>query len=119
MIEERIKRFIDHYKDDAVETQYKAGIVNKYLNGFMIAYEQFGAKETFSVGQPVYDEDGNIMGYLGIGLFANLNYSTEGQQRIPCEHWTVCLPTKYCVEGKRVYTYWQKGNNNERVDSPR
>ena len=50
MGKEDIKRFIDHYKDDAVETQYNAGIVIKYLNSFMIGYEQLGAQETFSVG---------------------------------------------------------------------
>lgn len=113
MSEEKIKRFIDHYKDDAVETQYNAGIVINYLNAFVIGYEQLGAQETFSVGQPVFDEDGNLMGYLGIGLYENLDYSTEGRVRIPCEHWIICLPTKYCVSGKRVYTYWQKGKKNE------
>lgn len=33
--------------------------------------------------------------------------STEGKIRIPVEHWIICLPTKHCVEGKTVYTYWQ------------
>jgi hypothetical protein len=108
-----LNRFIDHYTDENVATQYSAGRVNKYGNGYMVAYEMEGAKETFSIGQPVYDKDKNLMGYLGIGLYANLDYSTEGQIRIPVEHWTVCLPTKHCVDGKAVYTYWQTQERSE------
>ena len=102
-----MNRFIDHYKDKNVATKYHAGTVVKYGNYFMIAYETKGANETFSIGQPVYDKDNNIMGYLGIGLYAHLDYCTEGNIRIPVEHWTICLPTQHCVEGKTVYTYWQ------------
>ena len=100
-------RFIDHYKDENVTTKYDAGIVHKYGNDFIIAYEQMGARDTFSIGQPVYDKDENLMGYMGIGLFANLNYSTEGQIQIPVEYWSICLPTKHCIGGKKVFTYWQ------------
>lgn len=107
-----IERFIDHYKDKEVEIKYSAGIVEKYYNGdFIIVHEQKGAEETFSVGQPVYDEDKNLMGYLGIGLFQSLNYYTDNNIRIPAEHWRICLPTEHCVAGKKVYTYWQ---NEER-----
>lgn len=102
-----MNRFIDHYEDKNVDTQYGAGVVRKYGNGFLIAYETRGAEKTFSIGQPVYDKDKNLMGYLGIGLYANLDYSTEGRIRIPVEHWTICLPTNHCVDGKAVYTYWQ------------
>lgn len=102
-----MNRFIDHYKDNGVDTQYNAGIVIRNNNYFAIAYEQMGAAETFSIGQPVYDKDKNLMGYLGIGLYANLDYFTEGNIRIPVEHWVICLPTRYCVDGKKVYTYWQ------------
>lgn len=102
-----VNRFIDHYKDENVATRYYAGRVYKYDNYFIIAYGMQGAEETFSIGQPVYDKCNNIMGYLGIGLYANLDYSTEGKIRIPAEHWMICLPTKHCVEGKTVYTYWQ------------
>lgn len=100
-------RFIDHYMDENVTTKYDAGIVYKNGNDFIIAYEQGGAEDTFSIGQPVYDKDGNLMGYMGIGLYANLDYSTEGQIRIPVEHWSICLPTKHCIAGKKVFTYWQ------------
>ena len=87
-----LNRFIDHYTDENVATKYSAGRVNKYGNGYMVAYEMEGAKETFSIGQPVYDKDKNIMGWLGIGLFENLNYSAK--VRVPCEYWQICLPTK-------------------------
>ena len=100
-----LNRFIDHYTDENVATKYSAGRVNKYGNGYMVAYEMEGAKETFSIGQPVYDKDKNIMGWLGIGLFENLNYSAK--VRVPCEYWQICLPTKFCEAGKQVYTYWQ------------
>lgn len=102
-----LHRFIDHYKDENVVTKYHAGTVVKYGSYFIIVYEMEGAKKTFSIGQPVYDKDNNLMGYLGIGLYENLDYGTEGKIRIPVEHWMICLPTKYCIEGKTVYTYWQ------------
>lgn len=102
-----IMRFIGQYMNDDADTKYDAGIVSKSGDNFMIAYETFGAKETFSVGQPVYDKDNNLMGYLGIGVYNSLDYATEKPIRIPVEHWIICLPTKHCTEGKRVYTYWQ------------
>lgn len=108
-----MNRFIDRYKDKNIDTQYDAGVVHKNGNDFAIAYEQKGAEETFSIGQPVYDKDKNLMGYLGIGLYASLDYSTEGQVRIPCEYWMICLPTKYCIAGKKVYTYWQTQAESE------
>lgn len=100
-------KFIDQYKEKNVATKYDAGIVSKCGEDFMVACEMLGAGETFSIGQPVYDRDKNLMGYLGIGLYNHLNYSTEGKIRIPVEYWAICLPTQHCVEGKRVYTYWQ------------
>lgn len=109
-----MNRFIDCYKDENVETKYAAGYVSKYENEYIISYETMGANETFSIGQPVYDKDENIMGYMGIGLYRNLDYySEEAKVKIPVEHWTICLPTKYCVEGKSVYTYWQHLENIE------
>lgn len=104
-----IKRFIEHYKDDVPESalQYEAGKVVADKYGFHIGWEQYGAQETFSVGQPVYDEYGNIMGYLGIGLFSSLDYSTDRKIRIPVSFWQICLPTQHCKAGKKVFTYWQ------------
>lgn len=89
------------------DTKYSAGVVSEDNGEFIVGYETMGAQATFSIGQPVYDIEGNIMGWLGIGLFENLDYATNKNVRIPCEYWKICLPTKYCEVGKKVYTYWQ------------
>lgn len=98
-------KFIEQLKTKNMDRQYNAGIVCEKDGNYFISYETQGAEETFSIGQPVYDKDKNIMGWLGIGLFENLNYSAE--IRVPCEYWQICLPTKFCDVGKQVYTYWQ------------
>lgn len=103
--------FIGQIEEEKLATMYDTGIVCKDDGNFLIGYEMQGAEETFSIGQPVYDKDGNIMGWLGIGLFRCLNYSAK--VKVPCEYWQICLPTKYCEEGKKVYTYWQKGIDEE------
>ena len=111
-----IARFIDHYKDKGVPTMYDSGIVSTRCGHFVVGFEMTGAKDTFSVGQPVYDKDKNLMGYLGIGLFEHLDYATDddaGHPRIPVEHWTICLPTSHCVAGKEVFTYWQTMNGDD------
>ncbi len=100
----KIDKFINQTSEQ--NTKYDAGIVVKNNNEFIIGYEMKGAELTFSIGQPVYDKDLNIMGWLGIGLFDSLDYAHEGV-RVPCEYWKICLPTKYCEVGKAVYTYWQ------------
>ena len=99
-----IERFINHIEDE-YPTQYSAGYVIQRYGDFIIAEEQEGARETFSIGQPVYDKDGNLLGYLGIGLYANLDYAAG--VRVPVEYWRICLPTQDCIPGKKVYTYWQ------------
>lgn len=112
-----IKRFITElnrdvdYKDNLI---YSAGQVLVCSNECRVGFEQYGAGETFSVGQPVYDIDGNLLGYLGIGLADSLDYSCS--IRVPVEYWTICLPTKYCTHGKQVYTYWQnKAKSSEEI----
>lgn len=104
-------RFVDQLKMKNVATKYDSGTVCERDGNFIIGYEMKGAEDTFSIGQPVYDVDGNIMGWLGIGLYSSLNYSSE--IRIPCEYWQICLPTKHCVAGKKVYTYWQNKEAKE------
>lgn len=106
----KIKRFIDYPQGD-YPTQYNAGEVCIKNDEYMIGYEQQGAKDTFSVGQQVFDKDGNLMGYLGIGLYANLDYAIDTEKmpniRVPVEYWKICLPTVHCQAGKQVFTYWQ------------
>jgi hypothetical protein len=71
-----------------------------------------GICETFTIGQPVYDSDNNLMGYLGVGLYKNLDYAHDKDkyngEKIPSEKWEIRNPTKYCQEGKQVFTYWQR-----------
>ena len=98
-------KFIEQLKIKDMDRQYDAGVVCENNGNYIIGYEMQGAEETFSIGQPVYDKDKNIMGWLGIGLFENLDYSAK--VRVPCEYWQICLPTKFCEAGKQVYTYWQ------------
>ena len=109
-----IKRFVDCYMDTNVETKYDAGSIVQVDDGYAVGYAQLGAERTFSIGQPVYDKDHNLMGYLGIGLFHHLNYATK-DMRIPSEVWVVLMPTKYCKEGKKVFTYWQ--NKKEETEA--
>lgn len=111
-----INKFISQFgSGETLATEYDAGRVTKNGDQFCIGYEMSGAEETFSVGQPVYDKDFNLMGYLGIGFWRYLDYACD--MRIPVEVWTVCLPTEHCIEGKKVYTYWQmlemKGEDNK------
>lgn len=101
----KIDKFINQNSEQA--TTYDAGVVIEDNGEFIIGYEQKGAEETFSIGQPIYDIEGNIMGWLGIGLYDALDYATDKNVRIPCEYWKICLPTEYCKRGKKVYTHWQ------------
>lgn len=115
---------------DEESLKYYAGKAYKYNDTFIVGYEQMGAQDTFSIGQPIYDEEGNLMGYLGIGLLNSLDYATYslGDEyrtlRVPVETWQICLPTKHCIHGKKIVTYWQHihtyveetGDNNGKND---
>lgn len=103
-----INRFLDTYKEKPDEEllDYSAGIVNVHDNEFVVDRQQAGAEETFSIGQPIYDKEANLLGYLGIGIFDHLDYANTNR-RIPVEYWKICLPTEYCARGKGIFTYWQ------------
>lgn len=107
-------KFINQIKETGIDNSFDAGIVVEINGEYAIGYEMGGAQKSFSVGQPVYDADGNIMGWLGIGLFENLNYDNN-DVRIPCEYWKICLHTAYCHTGKKVYTYWQNKTKEEEM----
>lgn len=105
-----IKRFIAELNKEVDYTDnliYSAGVVLHigYGDEYRVAFEQYGASEMFSIGQPVYDEGGNLLGYLGIGISDTLDYNCS--IRVPVEYWTICLPTQHCIDGKQVYTYYQ------------
>lgn len=114
-----IRKFInDILRNDINEKllQYDAGKVLKIdEKTYIIADHMIGAEELFSVGEPVYDEDGNLMGYLGVGIFEHLNYSTDNNLRIPVDYWQICLTTEDCTSGKKVFTYWHNEEKKRRV----
>ena len=98
-----------------------AGIVSEKDGKFLVTYEQKGAEETFTIGQPIYDSENNLMGYLDIGLWDNLDYAVTGKKGnedktlfIPSEFWGIGKPTKYCEIGKQVFTYWQRWNKEDK-----
>jgi hypothetical protein len=100
-------------KDEFLLSLTAGRVVNDSCgDGFHIDGWQNGAMETFSVGQPVYDKDNNLMGYLNIGLYNNLNYYSEKEnfhgEKIPSEYWGIGKPTEHCEVGKQVFTYWQR-----------
>ena len=109
----RIYLFINEYlnepKNYKAHTNYSAGYVSAYGHErYIVTDFQEGAREMFSIGQPVYDRGGNLMGYLGMTLWDRLDYSHhKNGLRIPVERWEICLPTKHCKSGKKIYTYWQ------------
>lgn len=115
-----IKWFVDDILMDEIDEkllQYDAGEVALKDGNYIITNNMLGARELFSIGQPVYDNGGRLMGYLGIGLFNHLNYS-DRNMRIPVEYWQICLPTEDCISGKQVFTYWhnraKKKENEEK-----
>lgn len=102
------KLFIDEHP--VCNNTYCSGIVAKD-DTFFIEFEQIGGADTFRIGMPVYDKDHHLMGYLGIGFYHNLDYSSRfNDEAIPVERWEICNPTKYCEVDKSVYTYNQRWN---------
>ena len=117
------RRFVDQIKEGINEERLKlsAGVIWRTADDlFMIDGAQAGAEDDlFSIGQPVFDKDGNLMGYLGIGILRNLNYASDFEMNIPVEHWEVCRPTEHCKPGKKVFTYWhikEKEKNDGRTE---
>lgn len=112
MEKKEIKKFIDSYKDENVATKYHSGKIWFSKGRYLINGAMVGTEETFSVGQPVFNENGDLLGFLSLHLLTNLNYATDDfEGRIPCEIWEIELPTTHCKHGIEVYTYWQ---NKER-----
>ena len=96
------------------DLQYEAGYVGEYNNEYIVTSYQIGASETFSVGQPIYDKFGNLLGYLGIGCFDRLSQECKCEIWIPAIYWKICKATHYCEEGIKVFSYWQNMNSNKK-----
>lgn len=112
-----LELFVKQNKIDKENLKYDAGIVYDYSdNEFIIANEQKGAEDTFSIGQPIYDKQKNKLGYLGIGMYKNVNYYCENiEEQIPVYYWKICNYTKYCKSGVKIFTYWQNFNKFEEL----
>jgi hypothetical protein len=99
---------------------YRAGRIFKQENRYSVGEWQVGAAMTFAVGMPVYDKDNNKLGYLEKWVCENLDIATEGPDEyhevIPAMEWGVGKPTKHCVAGATVYTYWQRWNEYREAD---
>lgn len=101
----KIKTFIDEYKTEYDEKtlSYKAGEICEEGD---ITNQQAGAEETFAIGMPIYDVNGNEIGKLGIRLFENLNYHTpDFNIKIPVYFWFV---ENYKGKRQTIKTYYQK-----------
>lgn len=100
-----IKRFVDDL--ESVHSDFTLKLSAGYIDTQgVICREQFGAKDTFSVGMPVYGEDDKMIGRLSIGLWENLNYATKTKDGldIPAECWRV---DGYTGKRQDIKTYWQ------------
>lgn len=108
-----ITLFCNQKKPDDKYLEYRCGTVTRIDGRFVVGFNQIGAEEyLFSIGQPVYDDEGNVMGFLGIGLYRHLDFYTgemeeEKRVRIPAYYWEICLPTEHCKEFKRIRSHWQ------------
>ena len=112
-----IQEFIKQNGIDDVLMYDSGFLYEDKKDGFIITGQQYGAEETFSVSQPVYDCDHNKLGYLGIGCFDSLDYThNPHEERIPVYYWKICNPTKYCRNGVKVYTYWQNFNETKKEE---
>ena len=109
-----IKEFIEQNNIESGDLQYYAGRISSNNGDYIIGYSQRGAEDTFSICQPMFDKDHNLLGYLGIGMYQHLDYTHHPHKTdIPCYYWKICSPTQYCQVGIEVFTYWQ--NYNEEV----
>ena len=109
-----ILEFIKQYNIEVGSLQYSCGRISSNNGEHIIGYSQKGAEDTFSICQPMFDKDNNLLGYLGIGMYRNLNYTHKPNGiDIPCYYWKICNPTQYCQVGIEAFTYWQ--NYNEEI----
>lgn len=109
-------KFVNQKLEDSDFLKYSAGIITKHN---IVGYPQKGAEKTFSIGQPMFDAEGRLLGYLGIGLFDSLDYSNDKGIRIPVECWVIELPTRHCEVGKNVFTYWQNEQRKAEIEEVR
>lgn len=107
-----IKEFIEQTSINKDLLKYDAGKVYGYEdNLYLVNNSEHGALGTFSTSQPVYDDENNLLGYLGLNVLRCLNYTKTPQgEDIPVPIWEICNPTKYCKAGVHINTFWQRWN---------
>ena len=105
MIQEFIQQIKEENAKEKYKVDYSAGFVYQNGEALIVTYATKGAEDTFSIGQPIYDSEHNLLGYLGIGLYDTLDYASD--IRVPVSFWKICLPTEHCHHGVTVRTYWQ------------
>jgi hypothetical protein len=111
MLIRKIELFYDQEKPDDKWLTYDSGkLVESSSGRLCIAYEERGARMLYSVGQPIYDTDYNLLGHLGIGIYNNLNYcdspNKEHDILIPVYFWSIENQTRFAISGTKVKTYW-------------
>lgn len=78
-----------------------------------IAYETYGAQDTFAIGMPMYDQQGKFLGRLTIDFLTHLNYHVEDENgktvEIPSETWRIAgyKPDPNRKETIHPLTYYQ------------
>lgn len=103
-----ILKFTEQNSIENGDLQYYGGRVTHNNGEYIVGYSQRGAENTFSICQPVFDKDNNLLGYLGIGMYSHLDYTNHPHNiNIPVYYWKICNPTKHCKVGIEVFTYWQ------------
>jgi len=105
--------FVNQTSVDFSNLKWAAGKVSTYKLRTHIVFDvqgaQHGALETFSVGQPVYDEEDNLMGFLACSLMSEVSYAERyNGERIPSAYWVIENPTAHCKVGKNIVTFWQR-----------
>lgn len=106
-----ISTFFEQSRPDGVSTILSSKIdYDPGINQYIIVQTYKELEETFSIGQPVYDCNYNLVGYLSIKLYASTyTYKKNDSEllKVPIYYWIVGNPTKYCKSGSYIYTYWQ------------
>ena len=63
----------------------------EYTEQGQIGFETAGAQETFAIGMPMFSQDGEYLGRLGVGFYNNLPWAErDGRgEEIPVHYWKI------------------------------
>lgn len=96
------------YTAGRVYSEYRSGLGLETEQG-QIGYEQVGAQETFAIGMPMFSQEGEYIGRLGIGFYDCLPWAKrDGRDKeIPVHFWKI---EGYKGKGESPLTYYQYMN---------